>query len=78
MRNDARALEDALPALLNGKQACKLAGCGERTWWRWSHDGLAPGPVKIGDGPKSAVRYRRDEILQWILDGCPRVDGGTS
>jgi hypothetical protein len=40
-----RQLEEAaLPALLTSKQAAKLAGCGERTWWRWSRSGIAPAP----------------------------------
>lgn len=68
-------MEVDLPALLTSKQAAALAGCGERTWWRWSRSGLAPAPVKIGSGVRPAVRFNRDELLQWISDGCPRVDG---
>jgi predicted DNA-binding transcriptional regulator AlpA len=64
--------EGALPPLLTTKQAAALVACGERTLWRWSRSGVAPRPVKIG---ASAVRYRRDEYLEWIDDGCPRVDG---
>ena len=29
--------------------------------------------VKIG----GTVRYRRQELLDWITAGCPRTDGGT-
>lgn len=63
---------NVLPELLKSKQAAGLVNCGERTWWRWSRSGIAPAPVKIG---ASAVRFRRDEILDWISAGCPRVDG---
>lgn len=64
-------LENALPPLLTTAQAARLVGCGERTLWRWSRSGIAPRPIHVG----GAVRYRRDEYLSWITDGCPRVDG---
>jgi predicted DNA-binding transcriptional regulator AlpA len=63
-----------VPELLTTAEAAQLAGCGERTFWAWSRSGLAPAPVKIGLGLRPAVRYRRGELLQWIQDGCPRVD----
>lgn len=66
-------LEETLPPLMTTGQTAKLCGCGERTLWRWSRSGVAPPPVKIGT---SAVRYRREEYLEWIRAGCPRVDGG--
>ena len=59
------------PELLTTKQAAKLVNVGERTLWRWSRSGIAPAPVKIGG---SAVRYRRDQYLDWIFDDCPRCD----
>lgn len=63
------------PELLTTAQAARLAGCGERTFWRWSRDGIAPGPLTIGRGLRPAVRYRRADILAWIDAGCPRTDG---
>jgi predicted DNA-binding transcriptional regulator AlpA len=72
-RTDAPAIE---PELLTSKQAAELAGCGERTWWRWSRSGIAPRPISIGLGLRPAVRYRRAEIMTWIQAGCPRCDGG--
>lgn len=68
------------PELLTSKHAAVLAGVGERTWWRWTRCGLAPPPVKIGLGPRAAVRFRRSDILAWIAEGCPRIDpaGGDS
>jgi predicted DNA-binding transcriptional regulator AlpA len=68
-------LEAGLPPLLTTKQTAKLCGCGERTLWRWSRSGVAPPPVKIGGGARAAVRYRRDEYLEWIAGGCLPVDG---
>lgn len=60
-----------VPELLTTKEAAALCNVGERTLWRWSRSGVAPKPVKIGG---SAVRYRRDEYLDWIADDCPRCD----
>ena len=58
-------------ALLTTAEASSLVSVGERTLWRWSRSGIAPAPIKIGP---TAVRYRRDELLEWIASGCPRVD----
>jgi predicted DNA-binding transcriptional regulator AlpA len=64
-----------LPELLSTRQAAQLCGLGERTLWRYSRSGIAPRPVKIGNGKQGAVRFRRAELLAWIEAGCPRVDG---
>ena len=61
--------------LLKTKEAAQMAGVGERTWWAWSRSGLAPRPIAIGHGTRPAVRYRRFELMAWIENGCPRVDG---
>ena len=61
----------ALSALISTGEAARISGVGERTFWRWSHCGIAPAPIKIG----SAVRYRRDELNEWIAAGCPRIGG---
>lgn len=66
------------PELLTSKQAAELCGIGERTLWRWSRSGLAPVPVKIGHGPRAAVRFRRADLMAWIQAGCPRTNSGTS
>lgn len=67
--------EEVAPELFKTKEAAALCNCGERTFWRWSRCGIAPRPIKIGDGRQGAVRFRRSEILAWIEAGCPRVDG---
>jgi excisionase family DNA binding protein len=64
--------ENIVPELLTTAQAARLLGIGERTLWRHSRSGAAPAPVTIG----GTVRYRRSELLAWIDDGCPRIDGG--
>ena len=69
--------ETITPELLTTAQAAELASVGERTWWRWSHDGTAPPPLKIGAGRQGAIRHSRRAILAWIQAGCPRIDGGA-
>ena len=37
---------------------------------RLADAGAMPRPVKLG----TLVRWRREDIEQWIADGCPRCD----
>lgn len=67
-----------MPELLTSKQAAQLCGCGERSLWRWSRSGRAPAPVRIGDGPRAAVRFRRADLVQWINEGCPAGSSSNS
>ena len=64
-----------VPELLTTRQAAELCGVGERTFWRWSRCGIAPRPIKIGDGRQGAVRYFRRAIMAWLEAGCPRTNG---
>jgi excisionase family DNA binding protein len=57
--------------LLTTAEVAEMLGAGQRSVWRWAHSGVMPAPVRIG----AAVRFRRDEILDWIAEGCPRVEG---
>jgi excisionase family DNA binding protein len=59
------------PELLTTREAAQFCGLGERTFWRHSHSGVAPAPVRIG----GSTRYRRSDLLEWIAAGCPRCDG---
>ncbi len=61
--------------MLPTPEAAHLCSIGERTLWRWSRDGTAPPPIKIGSGKQGAVRYSRRALLAWIEAGCPRCDG---
>lgn len=69
---------DCAQLLITSAAAAQLLGIGERTLWRWSRSGICPRPIKIGSGPRAAVRYRRAELDQWCADGCPRVNGRES
>ncbi len=72
MPTNTPTAETIVPELLTTAQAARLLGIGERTLWRHSRSGTAPAPVTIG----GTVRYRREELVAWIADGCPRIDGG--
>lgn len=63
------------PGLLTLKQAAEFCQVSERTFWSWSHSGLAPAPRKIGLGLTRRVtsRYSHAELVAWIADGCPPV-----
>lgn len=67
-----------VPELLTTKQAAALCNCGERTLWSWSRSGISPAPVKIGFGLRPAVRFRRQDLVEWVSRGCPRVDKGDN
>ena len=55
------------PVLLNVKEVAEMLGLSERTVYRLADMGNMPRPVKIG----AAVRWRRNELDQWIEEGCP-------
>ena len=51
--------ENVVAELLTTREAARLCGLGERTFWRHSHSGAAPAPVRIG----GSTRYRRPDLL---------------
>ena len=59
-------------ALLNQRQAADLIGVSERTLECWRSRGGGPPFVKIS---RRAVRYRRQDIDQWVGE---RVQRSTS
>lgn len=65
--SDSRSVEPLLIA------ACDLAAMlniSPRTLWRLKSGGLLPEPVRFG----GAVRWRLDEIRNWVASGCPPPD----
>jgi len=57
--------------MLTTKQAAELCGLGVGTLCRWSREGLAPRPIRLGTAPRPAVRYQRAAIEDWVAQGCP-------
>jgi excisionase family DNA binding protein len=55
------------PVLLSARQVAKLLQISQRTLWRLLSAGAIISPVKLG----RSVRWRKDELIQWVADGCP-------
>jgi prophage regulatory protein len=66
MRAEARL--EHLRELLSAAESAEMAGVAKRSWWRYVSSGKAPAPVRLG----GAVRWRRNELAEWIAAGCPR------
>jgi predicted DNA-binding transcriptional regulator AlpA len=62
-------LTEALaPFLVGAEGAAKSCSVSVATWHRWNSAGRCPAPVRIGAG---TVRWRLDELREWIRVGCP-------
>jgi excisionase family DNA binding protein len=57
----------ALPALIDVRAVAALLDCSPRHVYRLSDGGRMPAPRRLG----SLVRWRRQELLDWIAAGCP-------
>jgi predicted DNA-binding transcriptional regulator AlpA len=53
--------------LLRARQAAALCDVSLATWHRWQAAARCPAPVRIG----ATVRWRADELADWIAAGCP-------
>ncbi|MBX9681854.1 MAG: helix-turn-helix domain-containing protein [Gemmataceae bacterium] len=58
---------EASPLLITADEVARLLNLSKRTLWRLLSAGKLPAPVRLGN----AVRWRREEIRQWISQGCP-------
>lgn len=71
MRTMVRAPDDepesTAPLLIAADEVARLLNISKRTLWRLLSAGKLPKPVRLGN----AVRWRRDELEQWISQGCP-------
>lgn len=57
--------------LIDMATLAKLIAIGERTVWRMLSMGAIPAPVRLGH---KIVRWRADEIREWIETGCPQQE----
>jgi excisionase family DNA binding protein len=55
------------PVLLSANHVAKMLQVSTRTLWRLLAAGKLISPIKLG----RSVRWRKDELLKWIADGCP-------
>ena len=64
-----------LPPLLDVQIVASVCYCSPRHIYRLADSDRMPRPLKIG----SLVRWRKEDIRQWIEDGCPSTrKGGRS
>lgn len=55
--------------LITVEEFAKLMRTSVRSIWRWNSAHAIPKPVRVG----RAVRWRREEVMEWINAGCPSV-----
>ncbi len=55
------------PLLVTAGEVATMLRISTRSLWRLRSAGILPEPLRIG----GAVRWRADEIRQWITEGCP-------
>ncbi|SRR5579871_5038419 len=53
--------------LLRARDAAAACSVSLATWWRWDAAARCPAPVRVG----TSVRWRADELRNWIEAGCP-------
>lgn len=58
---------DEKAALLDIRQTARLCGFSEKHVRRLSSSGRMPPPIRLG----RVVRWSRNELLDWIAEGCP-------
>jgi excisionase family DNA binding protein len=65
--NSTATPDIVVPLLLTRQQAAQLIGTSLATLDRMRASGKLPRPLQVG----GAVKYRRDDLVQWIKLGCP-------
>lgn len=55
------------PRLISAERLAAILEVSKRTLWRLRSAGRLPRPIQLG----GSVRWRADEIEQWIARGCP-------
>jgi excisionase family DNA binding protein len=64
---------ETFPRLMAVDDVAAMLNCSTRTVWRFSDAGKFLRPLKLG----SLRRWRREDVDQWLADGCPSVRGGA-
>lgn len=60
--------------LIDAARLASMLSVSPRTLYRLKEKGHLPEPIRLG----GSVRWRRGDVEQWILDGCPSHQGGPS
>jgi len=53
--------------LLEAKSVATVLACSPRMIWKMKDAGTMPPPVRVG----RLVRWRREDIENWVREGCP-------
>ena len=56
------------PLLVTADQASTMCGISSASWYRMASAGRCPAPVRLSRG---CVRWRAEELQEWIAAGCP-------
>ena len=62
------------PLLVPAVELARIMQISTRTLWRMRSAGQLPDPVRLG----GTVRWRVDEIKNWIAEGCPPQREGNN
>lgn len=62
------------PLLISVSELATILKCSTRTVWRMESAGLLPSPVRFG----GKVRWRYQDIIQWIEKNCPPNNPSTN
>lgn len=57
--------------LIDAREVANLVGCHVSSVWRLDKAGKMPKPIRISGG---LVRWRSEDIREWIAMGCPDRD----
>jgi len=57
-------------ALITATELANLLGISVRSVWRMESSQKLPAAVRLG----GLVRWQRSVIMQWIEDGCPKME----
>jgi predicted DNA-binding transcriptional regulator AlpA len=60
----------APPLLVNAREAARLCGTAESSWWALTSAGRTPVSVRLG----RRRLWRTEELARWVAAGCPPRD----
>ena len=60
---------DAQQVFVTARQFAVMLQVSRRTLWRLRSAGKIPKPMRVG----GIVRWKLDDILEWMAAGCPKI-----
>jgi excisionase family DNA binding protein len=68
MQNSVQ-LRDDMPELLTIRELATILKVSQRSIWRLVASGQLVEPLRVG----GSIRWRRDDIRDWIIGGCEKA-----